>query len=266
MKISNKNFKIEPVLGFIKGLLIYVLYGIVTFPAFFLIRNREFEKKYVQGFWNEEMYCITSFIFSLVFFFSLVSIFTLSDKYFRKSFAESDYIEKGFFAKFKFIFGSQTFWVEILTVSVLIVLFPYITPFSEFYYGFFNNIELSFGNENFVIIICMLPLFFILMFAANMSTVNWWQRLRLKRVLSKENRTVMKTVFQLSYTTVLYIIAAAALCIVVPMFYSMFSLLKFVLLGFFAAVVLVFALVFALKYGNALLSRRKMMRKLKKIY
>lgn len=265
MKLSKKELKKNLVFGFVKGFFIYLLYGIFTFPATLFIRNRKVEREYVQGFWTEELYCITSFTFSLVFFFSLVSIFTLADNHFRKSFAETENTEMGFFSKCKFIFTSGVFWFETATISLLIALFPYATTFSEFYYGFFNNNELSFLQENLVIIAFMVPLFFILTFLANMSTVNWWQRLRLKRVLSKENRTVMKTVFQLSYTTVLYIIAAAALCIVVPMFYSMFSLLKFVLLGFFAAVVLVFALVFALKYGNALLSRRKMMRKLKKI-
>jgi len=261
-KNKKKNDNARTVL---KSCFLYAIYGTATLPAAMLIRNRGIEKKYVQGFWNEELYCISSFAFSLIFFFSLASIFTLADRCYKERFAERCDTDTGIFGKIKFIFTSPTFWLEAATITALIAIFPYLSPFSEFLYAFFGNSDLSFWKRNILITVAMVPLFFLIIFFAKLSTLNWWHRMMVKKTLLKEKRKLSSVLLQIIYTSAAYLVTSATLCIVIPMFYSIFIVLRFIIVGFLATVVLAVSGFLTLKYGRAIVIRRSFMKKLKKI-
>ena len=68
--MNVKNIKADRIVfGVTKAFLIYVIYGIFTYPASLLFTLSDFRNRYVSGFWTDETLCISSFLFSLVFLF-----------------------------------------------------------------------------------------------------------------------------------------------------------------------------------------------------
>ena len=167
--------------------------------------------------------------------------------------------------KLAFVLSSKLFWIEALSLSLIVALLPYASPLSEFCYAFLKDLHLGFLQENLLIALCIVPIFFALTVFAKLSTLNWWQRLIRKKILKKDKRTFLRMVLQLLYTSIAYIAAAFVLPIVIVMVCSLAIVANYVLIGFFGAVICVTLLILIVRYGADLRARRKLMNQLKKI-
>ena len=243
---------------------LYGLYVMLSALSLFAMRT-SWLIRYVSDFWTTPLFCTISFIYSFIILFSLFSIFTLYDPTYKTSFFDKRRPDMNFFRKCRFVITSKIFLLQMGVILGLIVIFPTRPAFSSLITGFFhaNGFVPDPLVEKLLVTAIAIVLFFVIGFAAHLSTVNWWMR-------QKSNNDTrfhpLKAALQLLSSTVLYLITASVITLVYPaVFVTLYNIVRTFLWGVIVLIVVLFVGFWGIVIGRILYKRYRMVKRLKSI-
>ena len=255
-KRLNKNY----ILSALRSFLLLTVFCFSSTLSGFAMRNNVVFQKHVQDFWNEQLYSKVNFYYSLFIFFSLASVFWLNQIYLKKSFLS----ENNRSGKIRFIFTSPYVWIEFAMISVCAFIFTLLPPFSDLIKGYFN-VGYSLWAKRLFCLLISIPTLLTLDFLACLSTLNWWTREKKKKKTEAEKHPIVSFLVQLCSTVALWILGGYAIYVVVPMLYSLWPIIKVVVIAFFGLLLAVLAFWIGSRYMRIIHARRSLIKRLKVI-
>lgn len=244
---------------------LYGLYVMLSALCLFAMKRSMF-LRYVDGFWNEVLFCRVAFIYSFVILFSLFSIFTLYYASYKTRFLAQEMHEPRFRDKCRFILTAKEFWLQLGVIAGLIVIFPTRPAFSSLIVGFFHGSGFvpSLLIEKLLVTAIAVPLFLLIGFMAHMSTVNWWSR---QKKRSDDGRFhPFKAAKQLLFSMILYVVAATVLSLVYPaIFYTLYQIVRTFFWQCVVIAVVLFVGFWGIVIGRIVHKRRRFIKRLQRI-
>lgn len=235
---------------------IYFIFYMLRLHCSMNLRSKFFVAN-VQYFWDDALYCKVGAVFSLVLFFSLISIFTLNDYTYKKRFIEGNNSDIGFAKKCRFVVTDRAFIIEAATICFWVAVLPMRILWFDVLRGFYDS---------YIMLAIILPIMAALIFLSHLATVNWWQRISRKKGFSfSQKESLINLLKQFVVTAVLYSIAAFALSIVFPMITTVWNVAKYLGLALIVGIVLLLIYINGYKTVRLIASRKKLLKGLKRL-
>ncbi len=251
--MKEKQFRMLRALG--QAVVLYTLYAIVSFLACLLLQTDNFDRNLGNAFWTHRLYFQVSYFYSMITFFSLASVFSLYDSALQARFLEAR--PRSLIGACAFILTDRLFWVRCAVLGALAALFNVFPP------HLFFRIAFAEGKETHVAWLLgalSVLLFMLVYFLAVLSTVSWWGMISKK---SFERKTgVLPFLFQLVYTTVLWLVGGYLMALIVPMTSGFFKLVYRYFVGFLLVAVAALLVYAVIRYGGAMRQRKKLIKQL----
>jgi len=257
MNNQQKIKKYGIVIGRVVAL--YFIFVLISFVSWFFLKNPIFEAN-IQGFWTDTVCAQVSFVYGVIVFFSLSSVFQLHNPELKNRFYETELRTSSSLRNCALIFRSSLFWLEIVALSVSLLIFSGLPPLSFFRKGFLvgvsdlRQIPMIFGA------LCLFVLFY---FLATLSTLNWWGR-HLKR-RSDEKSPLRGLLIQLSYTVALWMFGGVPLSVIYPLSIGFFKLFYIYWIELLIIVLIVLLAVFVVQHLIVMIHRRKLIGRIGRI-
>ncbi len=229
---------------------LYLLLVIVSFLSWAFLQTSAFQRN-IEGFWSDTLYFQVGYVYSLLVFFSLASVFQIHNSALKKYFFDAERDRNSIFHIMVLTLKSTDFRIGSAVLAVLSVLLSGLPPLSLLKNGF----EAYDGAwETVLKVLASTPALWTIYLFATLSTLSWWRRD--KRKSSEEDRPLRGLLIQLTYTTLLWLLGGFLLSILWPLLSGFFKLIYRYLAP---AILLLLAMLLARTLGRwgVLLARRR---------
>lgn len=238
---------------------LYLLLVIVSALSWALLQTPTFQKN-TEGFWSDVLYFQVGYVYSLLVFFSLASVFQIHNSALKDYFFDAEGNKDSIFRVIALTVKSTDFWIGSAALAVLSAVLSGLPPLLLLKNGF----EAYDGAwETVLKVLASIPALWVIYLLATLSTLSWWGRD--KRRSSEVDRPLRGLLIQLTYTTLLWLLGGFLLSILWPLLSGFFKLIYQYLA---LAILLLLAVLLArtlIQYGVLLARRRSFLKKLGRV-
>ena len=256
---KKTHFQIAAIV--LKSVLELLLTAAIAAVSRFLFIDNMFEQEY----FSEQILNVWHMVFFLLIFNSLIIAIHQHDKYSREKFLESVKDNK-LLSHIKFIVSSIDFYVEIGCITALSIVLPIRFLYNFVSQVFFYGMKLTDFHNKLYTLLIILPVMFVLLFAAHIMLQKNWYLTAQKDNSTKEKKSKISPVVK-SVITVAIIYCGASMAIpwLLPMLITLWNLGEAMLFVWIPVALVVFVLItIMIYYIRAILKRKSFIKKLKK--
>ena len=236
-----------------QAVMLYIVYAIVSALAFWNLQTDSFDRNIGDMFWSRKLYFQVAYVYGMIAFFSLASVFTLHDSALRERFSKVQ--PNSMIGSCVLLATDRLVWVRCALLGTIAALFNFFPPHYFFHAAFVmgkETVEAWLWGAFSVI------LFVLVYLLAVLSTLNWWSMVSKKHVESKSG--IPAFLFQLGYTSALWVLGGYLLAVVLPITSGFFKLVYRYLFLFLLVAVIALLIYSLYRYGNVMWQRRKLLR------
>lgn len=204
---------------------------------------------------------VLALIWSLVILSSFVNSLIFNDTEYIRRFLDGTGYHGRFYKRYAFVLRSEKFWVTFTVLGIWSLIMPIREAFACFCASIYGEMVFSFSYLQVILVVLLLFVTILITYASALG----WAEIKCSRGGLPEKKSVGRLIWKFAYTSLGFIVAATLLPLTCVIIYA-----TVIILGVFAFAVpmgaLAALLIFIIfKYWRGIHSRRRFMRKLRRI-
>ncbi len=204
---------------------------------------------------------VLALLWSCVILSSFANFLLFYDTEYLKSFLGVSEYQGRFYRRCRYVLGSEQFWVTFATLGIWNLIMPIREAFASFCALLYGDTVFSFS---YLWVLLSVPMIFVTLLLTYVSALGWVE-IKCSKGGLPEKKSIGGLIWKFAYTSLGFIVAALLLPLICIVIYATALILGVFVFALPMTAVIILLIYLAFKYGRGLRSRRRFMKKLRRI-